>query len=139
MASSGAPKYNIVDIEWEAQLPGHPPIRVNGTIQDVARALAEIDADAVADMLGSPTIKPRSELHERKQVQGITCYRNRGLAVVSAIEEGIQYLRGVSGEPISGPGPNECGRVSCSRSSAIYWCNEVSLKISLLLRIGRDL
>ncbi|KAK4175092.1 hypothetical protein QBC36DRAFT_190692, partial [Triangularia setosa] len=39
---------------------------------------------------------------------------------------GVDYLRGLSGTAKNGPGPAECGRVSCSDYSAIYWCNDVS-------------
>lgn len=39
---------------------------------------------------------------------------------------GINYLRSITGKPKNGPGPNNCGRVSCSWNSAIYWCNDVS-------------
>lgn len=42
------------------------------------------------------------------------------------IVEGISYLRGVPGSPSNGPGPGNCGRVSCSYESAIWWCNDVS-------------
>ncbi|PIG87409.1 hypothetical protein AARAC_007459 [Aspergillus arachidicola] len=40
------------------------------------------------------------------------------------IEQGIKYLRGVPGKPQRGPGPGSCGQVSCSWSSAIWWCND---------------
>jgi hypothetical protein len=40
------------------------------------------------------------------------------------LAEGINYLRGVPGNPHHGAGPGTCGRVSCSYGSAIYWCNE---------------
>lgn len=41
------------------------------------------------------------------------------------ISDGVIYLRGVKGKPKNGPGPGNCGRVSCSYNSAIYWCNDV--------------
>jgi len=42
------------------------------------------------------------------------------------IQDGIDYLRGVPGTATNGPGPGNCGRVSCSWDSAIWWCNDVS-------------
>ena len=50
------------------------------------------------------------------------------------INDGIKHLRKVSGKPreqaYSGSGPYaNCGRVSCSYNSAIYWCNMVSLHL----------
>lgn len=47
-------------------------------------------------------------------------------ASVYYIWQGIDYLESVPGTPGNGPGPGNCGRVSCSYSSAIYWCNDVS-------------
>ncbi|KAL4885944.1 hypothetical protein BJY04DRAFT_179578 [Aspergillus karnatakaensis] len=41
-----------------------------------------------------------------------------------AINNGIDYLRGVPGQPVAGPGPGACARVSCSYNSAIWWCND---------------
>ncbi|ROV93349.1 hypothetical protein VSDG_06889 [Cytospora chrysosperma] len=40
------------------------------------------------------------------------------------IGQGIDYLNEVPGKPSNGPGPGECGRVSCSWSAAIWWCND---------------
>ncbi|KAK0672293.1 hypothetical protein QBC41DRAFT_353561 [Cercophora samala] len=39
------------------------------------------------------------------------------------IEDGITYLSRLSGTAMNGPGPENCGRVSCSYNSAIIWCN----------------
>jgi hypothetical protein len=49
---------------------------------------------------------------------------------VSAFEEGITYLREVPHKPAAGPGPGQCGRVSCSYKAAIWWCNDVFLTIT---------
>lgn len=47
-----------------------------------------------------------------------------GNAQKIAIQKGIIHLRTVNGRPSNGPGPNNCGRVSCSDNSAIWWCND---------------
>ncbi|KAH8896360.1 hypothetical protein GQ53DRAFT_778975 [Thozetella sp. PMI_491] len=49
---------------------------------------------------------------------------NFGLADKGRIQEGITYLRGLNGAPRNGPGPANCGRVSCSYNAAIWWCND---------------
>lgn len=36
----------------------------------------------------------------------------------------VYYLRRVPGKPTNGPGPGNCGRVSCSWNTGIYWCND---------------
>ncbi|KAK4662772.1 hypothetical protein QC763_603368 [Podospora pseudopauciseta] len=41
-------------------------------------------------------------------------------ADTARIREGIRYLLGVSGTAKNGPGPGNCGRVSCSYYFAIY-------------------
>ena len=46
------------------------------------------------------------------------------------IDDGIKHLYGVDGKPKNGKGPNNCGRVSCSWSAAIFWCNDVSFSFS---------
>ncbi|KAK4654440.1 hypothetical protein QC762_403755 [Podospora pseudocomata] len=40
------------------------------------------------------------------------------------IAQGIDYLRRVSGMAKSGPGPGNCGRVSCNWNAAIWFCND---------------
>ncbi|KAK0667498.1 hypothetical protein QBC41DRAFT_395963 [Cercophora samala] len=40
------------------------------------------------------------------------------------IFDGIAYLRRLNGTARNGPGPANCGRVSCSWDAAIIWCNE---------------
>lgn len=64
-----------------------------------------------------------SHLHKRLDV---TC-NNYDQALRFRIQEGISHLRGVNGKPRNGPGPGNCGRVSCSYNSAIWWCNDVSV------------
>lgn len=51
---------------------------------------------------------------------------NYPLTKYGAIEDGIDYLRHVPFQPTNGPGPGNCGRVSCSWNAAIWWCNDVS-------------
>jgi hypothetical protein len=43
-----------------------------------------------------------------------------------ALFEGVQHLVKVPGKPHNGPGPGNCGRVSCSWGAAMFWCNDVS-------------
>jgi hypothetical protein len=43
-----------------------------------------------------------------------------------AIVAAIPYLRHVPGKPSNGPGPMNCGRISCSLDTGIFWCNNVS-------------
>ncbi|KAI3337804.1 hypothetical protein F4824DRAFT_489063 [Ustulina deusta] len=40
------------------------------------------------------------------------------------IRQGISYLRKIHGDCTNGPGPANCGRVSCSYRSGIFFCND---------------
>ncbi|KAK8096577.1 hypothetical protein PG999_012521 [Apiospora kogelbergensis] len=45
---------------------------------------------------------------------------NWGYAIANEIQDGINYLRSLTGDCTATPGP--CGRVSCSWNSGIGWC-----------------
>ncbi|KAI1294521.1 hypothetical protein F5Y03DRAFT_399453 [Xylaria venustula] len=45
-------------------------------------------------------------------------------ASVYHIRQGISHLRKIHGDCTNGPGPGNCGRVSCSYSSGIWFCND---------------
>ncbi|KAI2606781.1 hypothetical protein GGR54DRAFT_408896 [Hypoxylon sp. NC1633] len=61
----------------------------------------------------------------KKDVQKLVCDPN-GVwwAQIFRIKEGIEYLRGKTGQCYLGPGPRVCTRISCSYTSAIAWCND---------------
>lgn len=111
--------------------PGGPKKSITGTVQDV---VAELD-------ITNPNWKDdfnltQSNIEARDlsfPFTGIICDARLGewqRAQWYYIDDGIYYLNGVPGTPTLGPGPGNCGRVSCSYNSAIYWCNDV--------RIGRS-
>lgn len=124
------PGYKIVDIAWEIEVsPGRIEI-LNGTVQEVVAQAIAINPDyKLRDVPPepAPAFKPRGRLQGRE----VKFCNNFGTAGVNDIIAGVDYLRGVSGQPSMGPGPGACGRVSCSYNSAIYWCNDVK---SLFLR-----
>ncbi|KAI0459602.1 hypothetical protein F5B21DRAFT_499282 [Xylaria acuta] len=49
---------------------------------------------------------------------------NPKFASVFHIRQGITYLHKVHGNCTNGPGPGNCGRVSCSYGSGIWFCND---------------
>ncbi|KAH8167122.1 hypothetical protein CIB48_g1107 [Xylaria polymorpha] len=49
---------------------------------------------------------------------------NPQFASVFHIRQGITYLRKIHGNCTNGPGPGNCGRVSCSYGSGIWFCND---------------
>ncbi|KAK0613737.1 hypothetical protein B0T14DRAFT_569746 [Immersiella caudata] len=121
------PGFNLKVLEWTAQAtPGGETINVNGTVQDVVAALNKIDPQYEARLRQDTSLQSRSldesYFYKRKSYD---CIRigSRGVDP-GEIKDGIRYLRTVSGRPKNGPGPGNCGRISCSWASAIYWCNE---------------
>lgn len=105
---------------------------LNGTVQEVYSQLVQTSPDYVVERFGAaeskralqtaapPKLSKRGDVH---------CggFANAGRG---AINGGIAYLRGVGGQPQRGPGPGNCGRVSCSDGSAIWWCNDVSVSVT---------
>mgnify|MGYP002718636124 FL=1 len=53
------------------------------------------------------------------------CNVDHDYADKGAIESGISYIRGLSGQPTAEA--NKCNRVSCSWGSGIYLCADVSI------------
>ncbi|KAL4773045.1 hypothetical protein BDW60DRAFT_32823 [Aspergillus nidulans var. acristatus] len=131
------PGYGVQDFTWEMDTtPGGPTVLLNGTVQEIYAELLKINpsydgdfAETLAAAQAAAETETQTEteastgaasLHKRLPV---TC-NNYDQAITRRIREGITYLRGVSGRPTHGPGPGNCGRVSCSYNSATWWCNE---------------
>ncbi|KAK4452760.1 hypothetical protein QBC34DRAFT_455797 [Podospora aff. communis PSN243] len=127
---SGAPPvksplegFEIFIPSWNVEVsPGHFEV-LNGTVEEVMSQILEINPDFVVP---EPTAEVPAEsgaapLEKRSQVWCNTYPQNSASRV--RFQQGVNYLRGVSGTPHHGAGPNTCGRVSCSYNAAIYWCN----------------
>ncbi|KAF3399200.1 hypothetical protein DPV78_006745 [Talaromyces pinophilus] len=140
-ADSPTPGYGIVELSWEViPAPGQSPIILNGTVEQVHSQLLEINPKYQAevfekreDLLAAPTAAPvataATDLTEptavahSTQIWRIQC-GGYDSASTKRIKDGIKYLNGIAGQPKNGPGPNNCGRVSCSYNSSIWWCND---------------
>lgn len=121
--------------------PGGPTVILNGTAQEVYAQLLNLNPNYEAQLgtidqkAAASAITRRSALLHRKRQHQVVgpywdgdwkCgYGDKG-ADIGAIRVGVHYLRGLNGRPANGPGPGNCGRVSCSYNSAIWWCNDVS-------------
>ncbi|KAL2854258.1 hypothetical protein BJY01DRAFT_232004 [Aspergillus pseudoustus] len=96
------PGYGFEDFTWEMETtPGGPTVLLNGTVQEIYAELLKINPSYDGDFA-----------------------ETLAAAITRRIREGITYLRSVSGRPTNGPGPGNCGRVSCPYNSAIWWCND---------------
>ncbi|KHO01298.1 uncharacterized protein MAM_00299 [Metarhizium album ARSEF 1941] len=108
--------YDVEAISWDLEVaPGWNEV-LYGTVQEVYAQARKMNPDFKLDKV----VEPR-DLHEKRS--NVIC-GNFGLADKGRIQEGINYLRGVPAAPRNGPGPGNCGRVSCSHNAAIWWCND---------------
>ncbi|KAL2860917.1 uncharacterized protein BJX67DRAFT_375715 [Aspergillus lucknowensis] len=117
--------YTITQPEWEVRaFPDGEYLKLKGTIQEVRRELLKINPNWDNDFVSKQ--KRNNELEKRTDFSNsnFNCFGRWGGAQMEVIEDGIEYLRGVDGRPNMGPGPGNCGRVSCSYNSGIYWCND---------------
>ncbi|KAL2826231.1 hypothetical protein BDW59DRAFT_171895 [Aspergillus cavernicola] len=119
--------YGLHIPEWDVEItPGGERVTLNGTVEEVREELLRLNPRWNDDFLeGLPDESEHSTLVKRTDFYGAkyVCGRWSG-ARHNPIVDGIKYLRGISGRPGAGPGPGNCGRVSCSYDSAIWWCND---------------
>jgi hypothetical protein len=111
-------------------------VNLNGTIQEVHEELLKLNP-AWDDDYKNNTLELNSTISQRSASPNLSTRANFQDAAYFcggrwhdcdylAILDGVRYLRQVQGRPRNGPGPGNCGRVSCSYKSAIWWCNDVS-------------
>ncbi|KAH8898684.1 hypothetical protein GQ53DRAFT_777319 [Thozetella sp. PMI_491] len=116
------PGYGVEDLQWEVQaFPDGPKMNVTGTVEQVRAQLTKLNPNYGLEFGIEKRFGP---------VCGGGSYGWKA-ADAKRILEGISYLRGVGGQPTNGPGPGNCGRVSCSYNSAIWWCNDNTDTFSL--------
>lgn len=133
--SAPIPGYGVVDIEWEIETkPGGPTTLVKGTIEQAVAHMHTINPNFAKDYkLDVVTDGKTNDIDTRAAQPNdfhVDCF-GRWVAVVSKwINNGVSYLKGIKGQPRNGPGPGNCGRVSCSYDSAIWWCNDVSINVA---------
>ncbi|KAF7179670.1 hypothetical protein CNMCM7691_008719 [Aspergillus felis] len=123
-SQSVIPGYNTVDIEWEVQVTaGGPTVNVTGTIEEVYAHLKTLNPDFETEFppVAHDAIEARGAAYT---ISGLSCQGRWAGCSWGRIQDGIRYLNGVPGRPSNGPGPGNCGRVSCSYNSAIWWCND---------------
>ncbi|KAK0659443.1 hypothetical protein QBC41DRAFT_287152 [Cercophora samala] len=126
--------YAIVPITWELPVKADDPtgatVTVTGTIEE---AIAQMDASYPgwnetfqAHLPPPPTVDSNVvTLAALEDPESYICKVNQWKeAGQLSILRGIEYLRSLTGSAKNGPGPGECGRVSCSWTSAIWWCND---------------
>lgn len=135
---SPIPGYGIEDINWAIQTDSDRTVTITGDVQKVMQYAEENKIAFVEqqqqqqqqtetrkkDSLASR--RPRAANNHLQSRDAATCGNpDRYYAWRKDIKIGIKHLRKVPGNPANGPGPWNCGRVSCAYNSSIWWCNDV--------------
>ncbi|KAK8133561.1 hypothetical protein PG984_005573 [Apiospora sp. TS-2023a] len=116
------PGYGVETLQWEiAVAPGQTEI-LNGTVQEVHHQVLQINPEYRFRALPEKDLSMR-EAQTKTPDDRIICFPDR-TDKPRAFQAGFVYLRGIDGTPTNGHGPGNCGRVSCSGNSAIWWCND---------------
>ncbi|KAK0668783.1 hypothetical protein QBC41DRAFT_393225 [Cercophora samala] len=121
--------YTVVDVQWDLPTnlsdPNSATISVLGTIQEaVAQMEAQYPGWNATFQNQQPSNATVSTVAQY-DVEGYLCGKPWSWVGYYAVLDGIYYLRKVtSAAPKNGPGPGNCGRVSCGYKAAIYWCND---------------
>lgn len=121
--------YTIQEITWALEAQPHVPYHLfTGTVEQVFHHVSNnypdyqwpgLDLEAAAGVSHA-----RSDQSD-PDPGNVQCFRFAACALGNALS-GITYLKGVPGQPVEGPGPGACGRVSCGYNCGIWWCNDVS-------------
>ncbi|CEJ87472.1 hypothetical protein VHEMI04426 [[Torrubiella] hemipterigena] len=118
--------YGVEKIQWEFDGPDGSKIHVNGTMEQVVHHMRinYPSHNIFHTQEEMKALHARGELAARTDFHGAPFNCNWPKCWDVGIIQGIQYLRGLKGRPSNGPGPGNCGRVSCSYDNAIWWCND---------------
>ncbi|KAK4663492.1 hypothetical protein QC763_608823 [Podospora pseudopauciseta] len=127
--SLSAANYTIVDVQWDLTIqPGNASsdtISVNGAIENAIDEMGYLHLGQNQTFQNYlRALAQANTARDTEDPTGWGCDIEGVVCQAWAPEKGITYLRGVEGTPKNGPGPNECGRVSCGYGAAIHWCNE---------------
>ncbi|RDW69001.1 uncharacterized protein DSM5745_08761 [Aspergillus mulundensis] len=129
------PETIVTDMTWDLQLyPGGPNITLTGTAEKVYAKITELnpnyDQDWEEDLtLESDTYIFTPDAATERVPYWVSCVRGKG-ARWSQVNEGIQFLHKLRGQPHLGP--HQCARVTCSGDSGIHWCNDANYPRTLL-------
>ncbi|KAK4197239.1 hypothetical protein QBC40DRAFT_309232 [Triangularia verruculosa] len=118
----------LSDITWS--LPINPADDSSATVSftgTIEQAVAKMEADYpgwnATFLAQDPISNTIGDTKSGNPVRHDCNVPGEEAAIAFNIEAGISYLRRVSGTAKNGPGPLNCGRVSCSYNSGIVWCN----------------
>ncbi|KAI3319666.1 hypothetical protein HD806DRAFT_508700 [Xylariaceae sp. AK1471] len=131
--SDGHSNYTMVDIEWRGFKEFDNDTVFKGTIQDVIKQMKQIkghdfEPDFVVRAHSAVKTPNRAAQDDPpSNNQRVVCgVGGAGEVLKIILEDGIGYLAELDDSVMcsNGPGPQNCGRISCSWNVAIWDCNE---------------
>ena len=120
---------HVTDVQWEVPTADEGVIQtINGTIQDVIKQLGPISPDAFAREIEAAAdgLAKRDEEWDLAKIFCGGLWQQYGKPSHRGLNDGYWYLMKHGGQPRLDPGPGACGRVSCSWSTSIWLCSDVS-------------
>ncbi|KAI8962813.1 hypothetical protein F5Y11DRAFT_321691 [Daldinia sp. FL1419] len=135
--SDGLPNgYSLANITWVGKVEDDIHSFTGPNISNIKDQIREIYPNFSWDGPGkgnlASRIRGRTPPHLLCDPSGVE------LADAYRIQEGVNYLKGVTGTCHLGPGPKVCTRISCSWNSAIWWCNDNSHDIRIDCRLWSE-
>ncbi|KAK8135301.1 hypothetical protein PG984_003241 [Apiospora sp. TS-2023a] len=131
------PGYGVEEIQWNIEVAPGRMERLNGTAQEVVALAKQINPDFVVPK-ADPQEAAATAIQRRAAAAGtgnstaVLAKRNHflcdifegGKAIYTYVINDAIYLQGLQGGPTQGPGPSNCGRVSCEHASSVWICND---------------
>ncbi|KAI1261263.1 hypothetical protein F5Y18DRAFT_431346 [Xylariaceae sp. FL1019] len=127
------PNHTLSTISWTLPIiEGGEEYTFNGTIEEVYAQVndqrAKLGFGPLDDPLNDSTHTKEMEVGDILQGRSLNHTECRigllGAASSEKVLNGIKYINKLRTKCSNGPGPGNCGRISCSWNSAIYWCND---------------
>ncbi|KAI0152676.1 hypothetical protein GGR57DRAFT_503539 [Xylariaceae sp. FL1272] len=126
--------YTFGDVEWRG-FEGFEDTVFTGTIENVIHQMKKVKGvNFVPDFVRKAEAEVETRIIQARDGSqppstnlNMNCIRD-GLsaALLVPIRNGVRYLSHLSDSVVcqNGPGPSNCGRISCSDTSGIWFCNE---------------
>lgn len=117
-------------MQWGFSRPFGEPIFVNGTAQEIRQSLE--DARIMHHVSPDQVARSMAPGQEHAAAEDAISVKFCGVFPVANshhVSAQIPAIVTISGPAVIGPGPGNCAPVSCAQNSAIWWCNDVGLRL----------
>ncbi|KAI0122898.1 hypothetical protein BJ170DRAFT_698056 [Xylariales sp. AK1849] len=121
------PGYTEAPSQWTGSIEaGGGKMHFNGTVQEVEKQIRAIKRDFSWNHWTDLTSRnPDAYVSPDPKLGKPDCsVGGSDWVPFSQFDEGLDYLRKLSGDCHGVTGPNKCGRLSCSWNAGIWFCND---------------